>query len=189
LPDSGQQALASAFTLPLLSAMPPTFSSLRQLWQRLPFRFHWATVVLMAFLIPWLTRKTDKPGEFYPFSNFPMYASFTPDTYLVYITDQNDQPIPIKTLLGTSASDVKKTYDQKLNDLKSRAPKGVRRAQLPLPLKNEAANATLQAVASKIDLAAKLPDVKALRLYQTDISYRDDLLQQATERVGEISLP
>lgn len=169
--------------------MTLSFSSLRQLWRRLPFRFHWGTVVLMAFLIPWLTRKSDKPGEFYPFSNFPMYASFTPDTYLVYITDENDQPIPIKTSLATAASDVKKTYDRKLNDLKNRAPKGVRRAQLPLPLKNEAANATLEAVVSKVDPKTKIPGVKALRLYQTDISYREDRLQQSTQRVGEITLP
>lgn len=169
--------------------MPTFLKSLRRLWLRLPFRFHWVIVVLMAFVIPWLTRKTDKPGEFYPFSNFPMYASFSRDTYLVYITDENDQPIPIKTSLATSASDVKKTYDRKLNDLKSRAPKGVRRAQLPLPLKNEAANATLQAVVSKVDPQTKIPGVKALRLYQTDISYHDDVLQQSTQRVGEITLP
>jgi hypothetical protein len=169
--------------------MSLSIPSPRLLWLRLPFRFHWITVLLMAFLIPWLTRKTDKPGEFYPFSNFPMYASFTPDTYLVFITDQNDQPIPIKTSLGTAASDVKKTYDRKLNDLKNRAPKGVRRADLPLPLKNEAALATLQAVASKIDLPSQLPTVTALRLFQTDIRYQDAQIQQSTQQVGELKLP
>lgn len=169
--------------------MSLSIPSPRLLWQRLPFRFHWITVIVMAFLIPLLTRKTDKPGEFYPFSNFPMYASFTPDTYLVFITDQNDQPIPIKISLGTAASDVKKTYDRKLNDLKSRAPKGLRRADLPLPLKNEAAHATLQAIASKIDLPSQLPGVTALRLYQTDIRYQDAQLQQSTQQVGELKLP
>ena len=56
------------------------------LLRRLPFRFHWALVLLMGAVIPLITAKTDKPGEFYPFSNFPMYSSFEPDTYHVYIT-------------------------------------------------------------------------------------------------------
>ncbi|MCB1211013.1 MAG: hypothetical protein KDK97_16940, partial [Verrucomicrobiales bacterium] len=59
-----------------------------QLLQRLPFKLHWFLVLLMAFVIPALTARTDKPGEFYPFSNFPMYSSFEPATYFVYIKNK-----------------------------------------------------------------------------------------------------
>ncbi len=32
-------------------------------------------------------------GEQYPFSSFPMYSSFSHDTYYIYLADQFDRPI------------------------------------------------------------------------------------------------
>ena len=109
----------------------------------------------MGAVIPLITAKTDKPGEFYPFSNFPMYSSFEPDTYLVYITDLEDKPLAISPIFGTSASDIKKTYDRKLGELKPRAPKGTRKANLPPALKQEAA-AVLQASGLDLSTAIRL---------------------------------
>jgi hypothetical protein len=159
------------------------------LLQRLPFRFHWALVFLMGAVIPFLTAKTDKPGEFYPFSNFPMYSSFEPNTYFVFITDLADQPIAISPTFGTSASDIKKTYDRKLGDLKKRAPKGARKVDLPAPLKKEAADATLAALVKKISPSPHLIGKKGLRLHHVDILYDGGTLQQRSTQVGEIALP
>ena len=154
------------------------------LLRRLPFRFHWALVLLMGAVIPLITAKTDKPGEFYPFSNFPMYSSFEPDTYLVYITDLEDKPLAISPVFGTSASDIKKTYE-----LKSRAPKGTRKANLPAPLKQEAAAETLTALVKRITPSPHLIGKTGLRLHQVDIHYDGDLLTQRSTPVGQISLP
>ncbi len=170
-------------------SMSAVFAHLRQRLRRLPFRFHWLLVLLMAGVIPWLTAKTDKPGEFYPFSNFPMYASFAPDTYFVFITDLEDRPIAISPTFGTSASDIKKTYDRKLGDLKNRGPKGARKVELPPELKKEAADATLEALVKKVWPSPRLAGTKGLRLHHTDILYRDGVLEQRSAQVGEIPLP
>lgn len=159
------------------------------LLRRLPFRFHWALVLLMVAIIPLITAKTDKPGEFYPFSNFPMYSSFEPDTYLVYITDLEDKPLAISPVFGTSASDIKKTYDRKLGELKPRAPKGMRKANLPAPLKQEAAMETLAALVKRISPSPHLIGKTGLRLHQVDIHYDGDLLTQRSTPVGQITLP
>jgi hypothetical protein len=161
-------------------------------WRMLPFRFHWLLVLLMAFVIPegMKALRMEKPGEWYPFSNFPMYATFTADTYLVFITDQDDQPLPIKHLLGTAASDVKKTYDRKLAQLKSRGPKGARKLDLPLDLRREAGAETLLAVVKTIPDAAKLPaSTTALRLHEVTLSYQEGRIHQGATAVGEIPFP
>ncbi len=159
------------------------------LLRRLPFRFHWLLVLLMGAVIPWLTARTDKPGEFYPFSNFPMYASFAPDTYYVFITDLEDRPLAIAPTFATSASDIKKTYDRKLGDLKSRGPKGARKVDLPPELKKEAADATLAALVKKVSPSPRLAGLRGLRLHHVDILYRDDTLEKRATQVGEIPLP
>jgi hypothetical protein len=143
----------------------------------------------MGAVIPLITAKTDKPGEFYPFSNFPMYSSFEPDTYLVYITDLEDKPLAISPVFGTSASDIKKTYDRKLGELKPRAPKGTRKANLPAPLKQEAATETLAALVKRISPSPHLIGKTGLRLHQVDIHYDGDLLTQHSTPVGQITLP
>lgn len=55
-------------------------------------------------------------GEFYPFSNFPMYGNPSPaprDYY--YLTDGADEPIPALTATGLSASKVKKIFNSRLS--------------------------------------------------------------------------
>jgi len=153
------------------------------------FRFHWILVVLMAWVIPKLTAKTDKPGEYYPFSNFPMYASFGPDTYLVFVTDLENQPIAIGPTFGISASDLKKAYDRKLGELKGRAPKGARKMSMPMPLRNEAAAESLRWLAMNASRPDRIEGLSGLRLHQVDILYRDDVLSQDVTQVGEITLP
>lgn len=49
-------------------------------------------------------------GENYPFSNYPMYATFSDATYMVYITDQDGKPIPVFDTFGMRTSILKKIY-------------------------------------------------------------------------------
>lgn len=156
---------------------------------RLVFRCHWILVLIAAVAIPALTRKTEKPGEFYPFSNYPMYSSFEPRTYLVYITDLQNQPLAISSVFKTSASDVKKMYDTRLNALKKRAPRGSLKASLPLPLRKEAADETLRELVKKVSPSPQLETVNGLRLHQVDINYDGYELSQQTTQVGEVTLP
>lgn len=55
--------------------------------------------------------------ETYPFSDFPMYSSLSPGSHYFYLTDENDQALPIKGLFGVSASEMKKMYHSKLTPM------------------------------------------------------------------------
>jgi hypothetical protein len=56
--------------------------------------------------------------ENYPFSHFPMYSSFSDETYFLYLTDVAGQPIAT-TRLGLSSSTLKKIFDrQRRSNLK-----------------------------------------------------------------------
>ncbi len=55
--------------------------------------------------------------ESYPFSDFPMYSSLSPGSHYFYLTDENDQALPIKGLFGISASELKKMYHSKLTPM------------------------------------------------------------------------
>ncbi len=55
--------------------------------------------------------------ESYPFSDFPMYSSLSPGSHYFYLTDENDQALPIKALFGISASEMKKMYHSKLTPM------------------------------------------------------------------------
>src|SRR5580658_6696118 len=82
-----------------------------------PMRILWLFVLVSAALVPWLTRHHPikaQRGEWYPFSDFPMYSDFKERAYYVYVTDRDDQVVPLGEVFGLAPSDVKKAYDQKL---------------------------------------------------------------------------
>ena len=158
--------------------------------QRLPFRYHWFLVVLMGVVIPVLTRKLDKPGEFYPFSNFPMYSRFEPQTYYVYLRDLKGGLVPVAPLFGTSISNVKKVYDGKLIALKKASAKAKKKADLLPEDRRKAASETLQWL---VNIAPRIsqPKVQALgglELHQVDIEYRDSKISKKDEVVGTLSI-
>ena len=146
-----------------------------------------ALVLLTAWLIPRLTRKTEKPGEWYPFSNFPMYSSFEDFTYYVFVTDLHDKPIALSAVFGASTSNVKKAYDRKLTNSKKASGSKLRRTDLPLEIRSVAAREVLTLLAAN---AAKQPEVRALgglRLHQVDIGFSDGAMTKKTAAVGEIT--
>jgi len=156
--------------------------------QRQPFRFHWALVLLMAVVIPVLTRHTEKPGEFYPFSNFPMYSRFAPDTYYVYVTDLQDKPIAVAMTFGTAISNVKKAYDRKLTNLKKDVGGKGRKADLPPEVKRVAADEVLHWLADNSPSKELVKVHSGLRLHEVNVTYRDGRVSKSERQVGEIQL-
>ena len=153
-------------------------------------KYHWFLVVLMAGVIPLLTLRTEKPGEFYPFSNFPMYSTFEPETYYVYVTGGKGEIVPISPLFGRSISDLKKTYDRKLSVLK-KSVKGVRKINLPADKKTEAARDALQWLLD-ITPAAKKDRVRSfspLSLHEVQIKFRDSKIGKDDVIVGTLPVP
>ena len=61
--------------------------------------------------------------EEFPFSNFPMYRSFSNYTYYVYVTGADGEPLPLNTLTGVRAANLKKIYDSEIKALRSETKK------------------------------------------------------------------
>lgn len=80
--------------------------SSRQAWFRPPF-----PAMLVLVLALYLIR------EEFPFSNFPMYSNINEEADVTFVTDQNDQPLPMKALFKTSSGTSKKMYKKELGTL------------------------------------------------------------------------
>ena len=61
--------------------------------------------------------------ENYPFSDFPMYSSFSSYSYYIYITDSQDNPIPIAEICSIRTSKLKKKYGDYLKDHRKKLEK------------------------------------------------------------------
>lgn len=153
------------------------------LW--LPHKMHWFFVVLTAVIVPWLTKDDPKPGEWYPFSNFPMYSSFERQAYYVYVTDLDDQPVALYPTFATWTSSVKKIFDDYFKAEARRLKKPSRRLT-----PEECTPAGIETLL-QLKATSRFPDevskYKGFRLYKVDISLDDEgAIVQTTNRVGEI---
>lgn len=164
------------------------FDGVVQWLRRQPLKFLWGMVLLTAFVIPWAQRGQAKPGEFYPFSNFPMYASFTPETYYVYVTDLNDAPVPVTRLTGKVLSNLKKQYDTELKTLKKEMGGSIRQSDLPIEARIKAGEVVLRWL---VPFAHPEPLAKlgGLKLKQVTIRYSEQGITKETVDVGEVRVP
>lgn len=148
----------------------------------------WAVVILMALVIPLLTARTDKPGEFYPFSNYPMYDSFESTTYYVFVSDGADKPVAIGTNFGIASSDVKKSFDRKLIEAKRKSGTKVKRADLPMEVQTAAGREVLEWLKASAPVINKdrIASIGTLRLHRVDITFKDGHLSKNIRLVGEV---
>ena len=156
-------------------------------WQRQPFKLLWLLVLGTAFLLPWLQRGEAKPGEWYPFSNFPMYSSFSPSTYYVYVADLNDQPVAVTRLTGKSLSNLKKQYDTELKAQKAKSD-GLRQSELPPSARSEAGEVVLRWLLPFAH-QDQLQRLGGLRLKEVTITHDGQGIQKHTLAVGEVRVP
>ncbi|MEM9480390.1 MAG: hypothetical protein AAGA58_12125 [Verrucomicrobiota bacterium] len=75
-----------------------------------------APIRLPLFTLVAVTALCLSLGENFPFSNFPMYRSFSDYSYYVYFTDADGKPLPIKDLTGHRTSALKKIYNDEVKD-------------------------------------------------------------------------
>ena len=121
-------------------------------------------VVLALFLIK----------EQFPFSNFPMYSNFDTEADVIFVTDQNDQVLPMTKVFRNGSSTAKKAYKKELGKLTAK-----RKAD------SSEANEAERAAAGRIvlgDWATKVKDgsltagTKSLRLYRRTFQLVDGKL-------------
>jgi hypothetical protein len=84
---------------------------LRSLWLCVPFR-HMTVLVIALYVIK----------EQFPFSNFPMYSNFDSEADVVFIADQNGQPLSMDDVFRSGSSTAKKAYKKELGKITN--PKG-----------------------------------------------------------------
>lgn len=121
--------------------------------------------------------------ENYPFSNFPMYSSFSNRTYYLYLTDAKGAVIRTKEF-GLSSSTMKKIFDryrrQELHRFQDAGPDRVRLAE---------ASAGQLLLRYLEGLSADRPKAAArlagLRVQHVRISQRDDALNLETNEVAQ----
>ena len=126
----------------------------------------------------------------YPFSHFPMYASFSDHTFYVYVADGEGNPIPLQDITGTRTSKLKKPYDKDLNAVRRKLDK--RKRELTVEERREAGERALAQIYRNTNDTAKaaLEALAPLRLYHVDIYMVDgEVDERKAELVAQIELP
>ena len=164
----------------------------------LPHKFHWFFVILTGVVVPFLTRHNPDPkqhGEWYPFSNFPMYSTFEETAYYVYVTDLEDKPVALVPTFGNWGSGVKKTYDQYLKTeikrLKAEAEKNgqkyrTRIYQMSGEECRPAGDATLKQLRDTAKAGTDALKHPGFRMYQVDITLENGRIMERPKLVGEV---
>ncbi len=139
------------------------------------------------------TRDDVKRCEFYPLSSFSMYSTFSDNPFCVYLTDGSGKMLGSLTQLGVFASDLKKTYERELKEIRAQAkPKPAGGLMdMPLALRQQAGNAALAFVFQR-PVAEKFFTVstsKTLRLHEIVLTAEADGVHRRDTMVAELTAP
>ena len=117
-------------------------------------------------------------GEQSPFSSFPMYSSFSHDTYYIYLADQFDRPIAAQLKLGVSTARMKKIYDSQLR-------KDAR--LLKKPIREMSASDRANAANYLLSYLRKVPRAKTLlpglRIYDVGLFLKEGRIEKESRLV------
>jgi len=117
-------------------------------------------------------------GEQYPFSSFPMYSSFSHDTYYIYLADRFDRPIAAQLKLGVSTARMKKIYDSQLR-------KDAR--LLKKPIREMSASDRANAADYLLSYLRKVPRAKTLlpglRIYDVGLFLKEGRIEKESRLV------
>ena len=117
-------------------------------------------------------------GEQYPFSSFPMYSSFSHDTYYIYLADRFDRPIAAQLKLGVSTTRMKKIYDSQLR-------KDAR--LLKKPIREMSASDRANAADYLLSYLRKVPRAKTLlpglRIYDVGLFLKEGRVEKESRLV------
>ena len=121
--------------------------------------------------------------ENYPFSNFPMYSSFSDETYFLYLTDAAGQPIAT-TRLGLSSSTLKKIFDrQRRSNLKKYRSAGPTRFQLVDQAAAQSLLGYLDGLSAHVPSAEKL--LPGARVQRVMVREKSDAIVLETEPLAK----
>ncbi len=125
-------------------------------------------------------------GEQYPFSDFPMYSSMEDWTYLLYITDENDKPLPLFTSYGMRTSILKKFFNQEARDIARQSKRRMR--NVPPEEYAAAGELAIDRILSFRKDMGKNPEWKEIRLYFLGIEIENNELKRTHTLIARRSL-
>ena len=126
--------------------------------------------------------------ENYPFSHFPMYSRNSEKTYLVYVTDESDEPVLFRLQFGRSIIRVKKVYD-KARQRAEKDPKFEGMAQEEV--EKVLGESTLRQIVAEREPRVPEGDVKqyqVLKLWKTNLFLRKSGVEEETYLLAEIDV-
>jgi hypothetical protein len=148
------------------------------LW-RIPFRLCLLVTLLLHVI-----------GEEYPFSNFPMYSNFHNDTRVIWIGDQNGQPLATHYFFGRRVSSIKKILDTRILELKRQADSRGEPVLSDDELAPAAATTVLEELWNR-RREGRLEDagITELRFMEQDIWFADNRLHETEQHLASKALP
>ena len=123
-------------------------------------------------------------GDQFPFSDYPMYASFANRTFYVHLADGTGQPVPAVASTGLRTSQLKKIYQGEL--LKEAKRPGRPRQRMTAEEKRAAGARVLASLKTSQWVQredSKFPAV--VRLYEVNISLREGRFEKETLLIAE----
>jgi len=127
----------------------------------------------------------------YPFSHYPMYASFTDHTYYVFVAGKDDQPLALETVTaGIRTGKLKKPYDRDLDSKRKDLHK--RKRNLTVEERREAGEQALAQVYRNCTppARARLEKQAPIKLYHVDIYMHEGKVDERPPQfIAEIDLP
>ena len=119
--------------------------------------------------------------EEYPFSNFPMYSSFSRETDYVFLATETDQPLPSAPTIGVGTATLKKMFKSEL-----RIARRERGKSADVTESKRVAAERLLARFRAADQAGAIGDLPpVVRLYEVQIRLADSRIAKETTLVGE----
>ena len=137
------------------------------------------------------SRDDIKLCEFYPLSSFSMYSTFSDNPFCMHVTDSEGNLVGTRTNLGIQASDLKKTYERKLKDIRAakKPPGGL--MDMPLEMRQEAAAAAMALVMQRPEAVSGTASLagKRLQLHEVMLTSGQDGIEKRDTVVAEITIP
>lgn len=128
--------------------------------------------------------------ENYPFSDFPMYSTFTDHTFYVYVADGDGNPIPVQDITYVRVSKLKRIYDTGLKAARDAADK--RKRDLTVEERAPSALETLEWLYASTRPAAQeilRRDYGTIQLYHVDVTVEaGETVESVPALVAELPL-
>ncbi|MGI9086125.1 MAG: hypothetical protein ACR2HH_00035 [Chthoniobacterales bacterium] len=122
--------------------------------------------------------------EQFPFSNFPMYSSFSSHTFYIFVADAAGQPLAAATLTGTSTATWKKIYVSEMKKESERLRLG--KTKMTPAQEAVVGEKVLRQVRNLLaaDQSVNLPD--GLSLYEVAVDLRAGHFEKKAVRIATL---